>query len=669
VILVLLVTAESPLQAGGGIATYILNAAKAHLTAGNRVLIASWKIGNEADEPRPADWLRVHPLNASHFRQIVIPQTEIDSSCVAGWEMRLAVHVSERIEVLINRERPSVVEGADYNFTLLPLLQRARAGQLAHRPIFLTFHHGLQEDVFSAAGLIAGTALQKLFAGERNVMRFADGILVPSQTAMDNLSAAKGFERERMFLCREPFFWPERTSCVFSEHRDRYLYFGRVTFAKGVDRVCRFFDYLCGPDEHKDLHIIGPFVEFPVKKSLPQDYLRLDRNYGTVKLDYRRFTLEELSLILSRFGTFLNFSRTETFSYTSVEAISRGLRVMTDRRGAAAELYPPALRMLLPKDWDTRPNEARRADGEIGESEVLEVQSYARALTAPSGFADRYAQIVEELTNRSKPKRVARFSNGGSCHRDVSALLSTYNDGPVLLEAIESILSQEASVAEILVYNDGSADPVSLDIYSKLGTLPPIKLINGDPIGLIGGRNRLLAAASCSFCFFLDADDRIKPDFLSKSLEMFYASEEALDAVIPWRQNFGLSHELICDFLLYTPMHFATNDFRMTALIRTAVAKQIGFRPDLVHGEADDWDFWLKFSLLGFKAEALPEAALMYRVSAGSMSFRWTEGQARLSANLIGNSIRELAAEGKITPNTVEYLFKMLYSYRYFSEK
>src|SRR6185437_5351286 len=75
------------------------------------------------------------------------------------------------------------------------------------------------------------------------------------------------------------------------------------------------------------------FVEFPVKKSLPQDYLRLDRNYGTVKLDYRRFTLEELSLILSRFGTFLNFSRTETFSYTSVEAISRGLRVMTDRRG------------------------------------------------------------------------------------------------------------------------------------------------------------------------------------------------------------------------------------------------------------------------------------------------------------------------------------------------
>ncbi|MGF6425611.1 glycosyltransferase [Bradyrhizobium elkanii] len=664
---IFIVTAESPLRGGGGLATYILNAARAHIEQGNRVLIVSWRIGEEGEAPAPSDWVRVYPLNAAHFHEFVVPSEELGNSTVSGWEMRVAVHLSRRLEALISEEQPDVVEGSDYLFPFLPLLQRVRAGYLLHRPVFLTFHHGLQEDIWAAAALMAGTSVQKIFASERNVMCLADGVLAPSEAAYRNLIDHKGVDAERTFLVREPLYWPDRQQNAFTERRENYLYFGRVAFAKGVDRVCRFFNFVSAKDARKRLRIVGPQIDFPLKKRRPEDYIRRHIESGALTAEYRSYALEEVSDILSSSGTFLNFSRTETFSYTSVEAISHGLRLIVDQRSAAAELYPAELRVKLPRDWDTCPEEARRADDAIGMDEISAVQEYASALTQPSAFAATYYETVEKLRERLDQRKLQRRQkkNGTT---GVSALIATHNDGPLLLEAVDAILSQTTPISEVLVYNDGSTDEESLEIYSRLGEMRPIKVINGEAVGLIGARNRLLATASSPFCFFLDADDILRPTFIEKSIRVFKMSDEPIDAVIPWRQNFGLNRELICDFLLSTPMHLIANDFRMTALMRTQVAQQIGFRPDLIHGEADDWDFWLRFSLLGFKAEALPEPLFLYRVSDGSMSYRWSEGQARLSAEVLANSVRELASQGKVTPQLSEYMFRMLYSYRYFSE-
>lgn len=676
---ILIVTPESPAIGGaGGIATYVEYAAKAHLQAGHEVHILSWQIGDGVVSTPAAVWKRLLPLTTHHFTCLRFRAEELTSSKISGWEMSIAVLVSQHAERLIDDWLPDVVEGTDYLFPLLPLLQRHRAGLLKYSPKFVTFHHGLQEDVWNAAANLSGTFPQKIFAGEMNALRLADLIVAPSEFSRKNL-IRKGLHSDRIVVLREPFS-PQPNVQQSAHRRDHaFVYFGRVNFAKGVDRAVRYFNFLYAQDNEVTLDLIGPHSPFPFRKSRPIDVLSVAaRANKRLTTHDRRFEQGELDHILSSFGTFLNFSRTETFSYTTVEALSRGLRVIVDRDSAAAELFPPRLRDLLPRKWETDPSEARRANLELP---VDETWSFARNLLAPTSFAEKYHQHLNEVQTPSSSAtslgQTTLSSTGSVLNRssriaarpaDVSILISSFNDGPLLLDAIQSIVTQTTPVGEIIVYNDGSSDPESLDVYTKLDSLPEVRVFSGEcNLGLIGGRNFLLSKATKDFCVFLDADDQLESKCIESMVHAYNSSETPVEAVIPWTRNTGARSDIVCDFLLNLKYHLVANDFRMTSLLNTSVAKRLGFRHDLCHGEADDWDFWLRFSAAGFSALCMPEALFVYNVHPNSMSNSWSEGQAALTAEMLGRTFANFVKCELFTDDWADYLQRMTYRYRHFA--
>ncbi|NWJ26917.1 polysaccharide biosynthesis endo-1,4-beta-xylanase UppH [Rhizobium sp. RM] len=97
----------------------------------------------------------------------------------------------------------------------------------------------------------------------------------------------------------------------------------------------------------------------------------------------------------------------------------------------------------------------------------------------------------------------------------VSIVIPVRNGERYIVEAIDSVLMQGASICEILVVDDGSTDDTALKVQSfsdarvKLLTRPQGRQ------GVSAVRNFGLSQARGTWTMFLDADDRLKPDAIN----------------------------------------------------------------------------------------------------------------------------------------------------------
>ena len=89
-------------------------------------------------------------------------------------------------------------------------------------------------------------------------------------------------------------------------------------------------------------------------------------------------------------------------------------------------------------------------------------------------------------------------------NRDITAVITNYNYGRFLPEAVDSVLRQGASA---VVVDDGSTEPVP-DLPAD------VELIRQDNQGVATARNTGLARVQSPYVIVLDADDRLAPGAL-----------------------------------------------------------------------------------------------------------------------------------------------------------
>jgi glycosyltransferase involved in cell wall biosynthesis len=107
----------------------------------------------------------------------------------------------------------------------------------------------------------------------------------------------------------------------------------------------------------------------------------------------------------------------------------------------------------------------------------------------------------------------------------VSIIIPTYNRGWIIKEAVDSVLAQDYKDFELIVVDDGSTDHTSdvLDSYRD-----DIKIYYQKNKGVSAARNRGIAEASGKFIAFLDSDDLWLPQKLSRQIEFFNTTPDAL---------------------------------------------------------------------------------------------------------------------------------------------
>ena len=117
----------------------------------------------------------------------------------------------------------------------------------------------------------------------------------------------------------------------------------------------------------------------------------------------------------------------------------------------------------------------------------------------------------------------------------VSVIIPTYNRPNYLREAVDSVFAQTYPFIEILVIDDGSSEGGALTKSALKPYLSPDSLSSRLPKvtylyqkngGLVPAVNRGLALARGEYIQRLDDDDRLLPEKIARSVNVFQAQPE-----------------------------------------------------------------------------------------------------------------------------------------------
>lgn len=107
----------------------------------------------------------------------------------------------------------------------------------------------------------------------------------------------------------------------------------------------------------------------------------------------------------------------------------------------------------------------------------------------------------------------------------ISVVLPVYNVAQYLQLSVDSVLQQDYDNFEIILVDDGSTDDSSSvcdDFAKRFGN---VKVIHKENAGLGWARNTGLDNSQGEYVYFLDSDDTIQPDTLSRLVEILNQEE------------------------------------------------------------------------------------------------------------------------------------------------
>lgn len=204
---------------------------------------------------------------------------------------------------------------------------------------------------------------------------------------------------------------------------------------------------------------------------------------------------------------------------------------------------------------------------------------------------------------------------------NVSVVIPTYNSGPLVVEAVESVLRQTLPAAQVIVVDDGSTDDTVQRLEPYRGRIDFVQQPNAR---VAAARNTGLERATGELIAFLDADDVWHPRKLERQLAALRKQPQIgllATELTDWPGEFvaladgGDGRATIVPLttmLVFNPL--ATSSI----VVRRALLEQVG-RFDTELFGPEDYDLWLRC------AQQSPVAILQqpltgYRDSSGSLS-------------------------------------------------
>ncbi|WP_254566307.1 glycosyltransferase [Oscillatoria sp. HE19RPO] len=201
----------------------------------------------------------------------------------------------------------------------------------------------------------------------------------------------------------------------------------------------------------------------------------------------------------------------------------------------------------------------------------------------------------------------------------VSVIIPCYNQGEFVLEAIASVESCQDPVYEILIVNDGSTSPVTQKVLNYLQE-KGYQVINQSNQGLAAARNTGIKKAQGRYILPLDADNKIKPAYITEAVEILDEQPE-VGVVYGNAELFGEKTGIVevPDFDINRLV--AGNYIDACAVFRRTVWQDCGGYDSQIPQKLgyEDWDFWLGVAEKGWQFHHVSEVMYEYRFRANSM--------------------------------------------------
>lgn len=212
----------------------------------------------------------------------------------------------------------------------------------------------------------------------------------------------------------------------------------------------------------------------------------------------------------------------------------------------------------------------------------------------------------------------------------VSIIITNYNYGQFVKNAIESARNQTVKPHEIIVVDDCSTDNSS-EIYKEFDDITVLQQLSNN--GVVQARNWGISHSTGDFFILLDADDCIEPTYIEKVLQK--QKETEAEVVFTDMYVFGDIE------YFHTYPEFSLDELKRNQCIPSVCAlikRQVfdatgGFREDTVY---DDYEWWLRLSVKHeFRFAQVHEFLFNYNRKQGSrvsiLDQRKEEGFAQLN--------------------------------------
>ncbi len=204
------------------------------------------------------------------------------------------------------------------------------------------------------------------------------------------------------------------------------------------------------------------------------------------------------------------------------------------------------------------------------------------------------------------------------CNALVSVIIASYNYGKCVREAIASVLAQTYPHVEVIVVDDESTDPETIEVLDQIRH-PRVSVIRQFNQGLAQTRNNGAAVATGEYLMFLDCDDRLERHAVALLMYALQSNPSSAYAY-PYQRFFGVQ-ELVWATQTFNAYDLLwSNHPTVCSLIRRRAFDEAGgYRADFTYGY-EDWEFYLRLSGHGRYGLCVPAPVFEYRRHSTSMS-------------------------------------------------
>jgi glycosyltransferase involved in cell wall biosynthesis/GT2 family glycosyltransferase len=231
----------------------------------------------------------------------------------------------------------------------------------------------------------------------------------------------------------------------------------------------------------------------------------------------------------------------------------------------------------------------------------------------------------------------------------VSAVIPAYNPAPFVEETIESILKQTHPHTEIILVDDGSDKPESLQLLVEMEGrgIPNLRVVHQENRGLAGARNTGFRHARGEYVVPIDADDRLEPEMMATCLAELKAHPEAGFCYFDYHV-FGDTN--------YIERPGAYNFYRLLEenfmacciFVRRGVWESIGGYDEWHRWGYEDWSFFLNLGKNGYFGRYIERPLFGYRTHGRGLHYIGLERHDSNWAHMTEKHPEVLLPEGRL---------------------
>ena len=191
--------------------------------------------------------------------------------------------------------------------------------------------------------------------------------------------------------------------------------------------------------------------------------------------------------------------------------------------------------------------------------------------------------------------------------KDIEAVVTSFNQGTMILEAVRSLWDQTVLPAGIYIVDDGSADETSVRLLEELekekDTAVPLTVLRQPNGGVSAARNTGIRVTRTPMVLVLDGDDRLEPDYIEE-VGSFLRQSPAMVAASSWMRTFGVLEAEIRPCGGGIIPFLSRNCCPATQILCREAWEQCGGYDESMRAGFEDWDYFL--SML----ETAPDASI-----------------------------------------------------------